>query len=98
VACGLPGLPDYTPRPAAARGIAQGDPIRIYNQRGACQASAEVTDSVPRGTVWMRDGDLGRNTLAAGGHGLPDAATTLLPFTTGQAAYDTWVEVEARPR
>lgn len=78
---------------ANARKIADGDPIRIHNKRGEASALAAITDKVPQGTVWIHDGWPGLNTLTDGGSAIPDAATQIFPFTTGQAAYDAFVEV-----
>jgi anaerobic selenocysteine-containing dehydrogenase len=41
--------------------VKDGDPIRVYNERGEMHARAHVTEDVPAGTVWMRDGWLGLN-------------------------------------
>jgi anaerobic selenocysteine-containing dehydrogenase len=55
-----------SPDDALERGVKDGDAIRVYNQRGEMHARARVTDDVPSGTVWMRDGWLGLNTLTDG--------------------------------
>src|SRR5205085_12607270 len=55
-----------SPADASGRGIGDGDGIRIFNQRGEMRARASVTDRVPPGTVWMRDGWSGLNTLTSG--------------------------------
>jgi biotin/methionine sulfoxide reductase len=44
------------PDDAAARGIADGDIVRLFNQRGACLAAAKVTDGVMRGVVQLPTG------------------------------------------
>ena len=44
------------PADAAARGIAEGDFVRIYNDRGACLASAMVSDAVLAGVVQLPTG------------------------------------------
>lgn len=82
---------------AAARRIADGDAIRIHNDRGECSASAKITDRVQPGTLWIHDGWPGLNTLTDGEEAIPDAATHIFPFTTGQSSYDAFVEV-SRPR
>ncbi|HWT84533.1 MAG TPA: molybdopterin dinucleotide binding domain-containing protein, partial [Myxococcales bacterium] len=69
--------------------------IRIFNGRGEMRARAFVTDRVPPGTVWMRDGWEGLNTLTSGEPVLPDAAVDLFEFSSGQAEFDAHVEVEA---
>jgi anaerobic selenocysteine-containing dehydrogenase len=82
-----------SPADAAARGVTDGAAIRIHNERGALEARARVTDKVPAGTVWMRDGWRGVNNLTSGAPAIPDEACGLFPFTTGQSAYDARVEV-----
>jgi biotin/methionine sulfoxide reductase len=44
------------PDDAAARGIADGDVVRLVNDRGACLAGARVTDAVLRGVVQLPTG------------------------------------------
>jgi anaerobic selenocysteine-containing dehydrogenase len=78
---------------AAARGVADGVPVRVYNDRGEMRCLAHVTDRVPAGTVWMRDGWIGLNTLTSGAAVLPDGAEEILGFSGGQAGYDASVEV-----
>lgn len=79
---------------AAAREVAHGAAIRVYNQRGELLAKAHVTDKIPAGTVWMRDGWPALNRLTAGEPVLPDAAVDLFGFSAGQASFDAMVEVE----
>ena len=79
------------PADAAARGLADGDPIRIANDRGHLCACAHVTDRVPAGVVWMRDGWEGLNRLTSGARTVPDAAAVAFP--SGSAAYEARVEV-----
>ncbi len=86
-----------SPADATQRGLADGDEIRIFNQRGEMRARALVTDRVPPGTVWMHDGWPGLNTLTSGAPVLPDAAVDIFPsFSGGQAEFETRVDV-ARP-
>ena len=100
----LPTLAKADPEPrlwinpgdAAARKLGDGDAIRIFNDRGAMQARAQVTDRVPAGVVWMRDGWAGINTLTSGGRAVPDAAAKAFPG--GQAAYEARVEVSSSGR
>ncbi len=82
---------------AGARGIADGAPIRIHNERGEMAARAHVTARVPAGTVWMRDGWDGLNRLTSGAAVLPDDAVDVFPFAAGQAAFDARVEVSPAP-
>jgi len=44
------------PADAAARGIADGDVVRLFNARGACLATAHVTDDILRGVVQLPTG------------------------------------------
>jgi anaerobic selenocysteine-containing dehydrogenase len=81
-----------SPADAAARQIEDGREIRLVNERGVLQARAYVTERVPAGTVWMRDGWLGLNCLTSGEACLPDAAVDLFPFAAGQATFEALVE------
>ena len=83
-----------SPADAAARGVIDGATIRIHNERGVLSARALVTERIPPGTVWMRDGWLGLNELTAGASVIPDAAVDAFGFSGGQAAFDARVEVE----
>ncbi|HEX4986586.1 MAG TPA: molybdopterin-dependent oxidoreductase [Burkholderiales bacterium] len=82
-----------SPEDAAARDLAEGAAIRIFNARGDLMARAHVTPRIAAGTVWMRDGWPGLNRLTAGAPVLPDAAVDLFGFSAGQAAFDAMVEV-----
>jgi anaerobic selenocysteine-containing dehydrogenase len=82
-----------SPDDAVERGVRDGDAIRVYNQRGKMQARARVTDDIPPGTVWMRDGWLGLNTLTDGTAVIPDEAVDVFGFSGGQASFDAGVEV-----
>lgn len=44
------------PVDAAARGIADGDIVKLFNDRGACLASVKITDSVSAGVVQLPTG------------------------------------------
>jgi anaerobic selenocysteine-containing dehydrogenase len=81
------------PADAAARGLAEGAPVRVHNARGAFLGRAHVTARIPAGTVWMRDGWTGLNRLTSGAPVIPDAAVDLFGFGAGQAAFDAQVEV-----
>ena len=97
----LPSLAKADPEPvlwispadAAARGVADGAAIVMRNARGEMHCRAHVTPRIPPGTVWMRDGWSGLNTLTSGDAVLPDAAVDVLGFSAGQAAFDARVEV-----
>src|SRR4030095_14550950 len=78
---------------AATRSVHDGASIRLYNQRGSLTARARVTDQVPSGTVWMRDGWAGLNNLTAGHAIFPDTAVDMFNFSAGQASFEARVEV-----
>jgi anaerobic selenocysteine-containing dehydrogenase len=61
-----------SPGDAETRNLTDGANIRIFNQRGELTARAHVTEKIPAGTVWMRDGWPGLNTLTSGSAVLPD--------------------------
>ncbi len=84
-----------SPEDAARREIAEGDAVRVYNGGGAFAATAHITDRIPAGVVWMRDGCLDLNQVTSGAPALPETALGLFPFTVGQAEYEAMVEVEA---
>jgi biotin/methionine sulfoxide reductase len=44
------------PHDAGERGIADGDVVRVFNERGACLAGAVVTDAMSRGVVQLQTG------------------------------------------
>jgi anaerobic selenocysteine-containing dehydrogenase len=78
---------------AEARQLSSGDAIKIYNERGEFGAKAHVTDDVPPGVVWIRDGWVGLNHLTSGDAVLTGAALNLFPFSVGQSDYGSKVEV-----
>jgi anaerobic selenocysteine-containing dehydrogenase len=82
-----------SPADAEVRGIQDGASIRIYNARGAFEACAMVTDLIPPGTVWMRDGWEGLNRVTSGKPVLPDAAVDICGFAAGQSHFEALVEV-----
>ena len=82
------------PSDAAARGLKDGSAVRIFNDRGEFRARANVTDRIPAGTVWMRDGWTGLNRLTSGVPAIPDDAVDAFDFSAGQAAFDAMVQVE----
>jgi anaerobic selenocysteine-containing dehydrogenase len=97
----LPSLAKADPEPvlwiapndADKRGIADGAAIRLHNERGELRARARVTEKIPAGTVWMRDGWRGLNDLTSGRPILRDNAVDLFDFSAGQSAYDARVDV-----
>jgi anaerobic selenocysteine-containing dehydrogenase len=82
-----------SPADAAERGISQGDRIEIVNDRARVEARAKVTDDLPPGVVWMRDGWLAVNALTSNQPCVPPAASEALPIPGGQASYEALVEV-----
>jgi anaerobic selenocysteine-containing dehydrogenase len=83
---------DIHPDDAARRGLATGDPVRVFNDRGSLLAAARVTDRARPGvvvapTVWWRK-------LAPGGENA-NAVTSQALTDLGRAAtfYDCLVEV-----
>jgi biotin/methionine sulfoxide reductase len=68
------------PDDAAARGIADGDLVRVFNDRGACLAAARLSDRIRRSVVrlstgaWFDPADAGSN-LPLEKHGNPNALT-----------------------
>jgi anaerobic selenocysteine-containing dehydrogenase len=84
-----------SPADAAARGLADGAWVRVHNERGDFRARSKVTDRMPPGTVWMRDGWEGLNRLTSGRPCIPDGAVDAFGFAAGQAAFDATVEVTA---
>ena len=62
------------PQDAAARGIAEGDVVRVFNRRGACLAGATITDAVCRGVLrlscgaWYDPSDASAQALCAHGN------------------------------
>jgi len=83
-----------SPDDASRRHVEDGDPIRVYNERGEMHARAHVTGDVPPGTVWIRDGWLGLNALTDGGAVIPDEAVEIFGFSGGQASFEAAVEVQ----
>ena len=75
------------------RQLSNGDAIRIYNERGEFGAKAYITDDVPPGVVWIRDGWVGLNHFTSGDVVLAGDALTLFPFSVGQSDYGAQVEV-----
>jgi anaerobic selenocysteine-containing dehydrogenase len=78
---------------AEARQLAHGDAIKIYNERGEFGAKAHITDDVPPGVVWIRDGWVGLNHLTSGDPVLTGDALGLFHFSVGQSNYGAQVEV-----
>ena len=86
------------PADAASRGIRGGDTVRVYNERGACLAGAEVTADVRAGVAVMATGawfDPGADDLER--HGNPNVLTLDVGtsrLSQGPSALSVLVEVE----
>jgi anaerobic selenocysteine-containing dehydrogenase len=95
------GLLELHPTDAAARGVATGDAVEVFNGRGRVELRAQVGEMVPQGVVAAR---LGWNKLAgangngANGHGAANnvnalTSETLTDIGGGATFYSTLVEV-----
>lgn len=87
-----------SPLDANDRGLAEGAEAELFNDGGALRVQLRVTEDVPPGVVWLRDGWLGLNHLTRGAGALDAVAADLIePFRIpgGQAAYDARVDVRA---
>jgi anaerobic dimethyl sulfoxide reductase subunit A len=87
------------PEDAAARGIADGQPVRVFNDRGATVVPARVTDRIARGVVaikegaWFTPGPSGTDT-----RGCANVLTKDLASPCGAPTYNTClVEVAPAP-
>lgn len=90
------------PEDAAARGIAAGDLVRVFNDRGACLAAARLSDRIRRGVVrlstgaWFDPEDHGSNQPLEK-HGNPNALTLDIgasKLSQGCIAQTCLVEIE----
>jgi biotin/methionine sulfoxide reductase len=90
------------PEDAAARGIADGDLLRVFNDRGACLAAARLSDRIRRGVVrlstgaWFDPQDAGSNAPLEK-HGNPNALTLDIgasKLSQGCIAQTCLVEIE----
>lgn len=87
---------------ATARGIADGDLVRVFNDRGACLAAARLSDRIRRGVVrlstgaWFDPADQGSN-MPLEKHGNPNALTLDIgasKLSQGCIAQTCLVEIE----
>ncbi|MFO1081848.1 MAG: molybdopterin-dependent oxidoreductase [Reyranellaceae bacterium] len=90
------------PEDAAARGIADGDLVRVYNDRGACLAAARLSDRIRRNVVrlstgaWFDPAETGSNDPLEK-HGNPNVLTLDIgasKLSQGCIAQTCLVEVE----
>ncbi len=85
-----------SPTDAVERGIANADGITIWNDRATVAATARVTDDVPPGVVWMRDGWVAVNRLTSNESCMTPEQAEALPILGGQATYEALVEVKPK--
>ena len=91
------------PEDAAARGIQDGDAVRIYTVRGACLASAKLTDNVRKNVLIMQTGSWFDPAPDGSGvcvHGNPNAVTPDRPTSAlaqGPGANTCLVRIEKAP-
>jgi biotin/methionine sulfoxide reductase len=90
------------PDDAHARGIGDGDMLRVFNDRGACLAAARLSDRIRRGVVrlstgaWFDPADAGSN-MPLEKHGNPNALTLDIgasKLSQGCIAQTCLVEIE----
>jgi biotin/methionine sulfoxide reductase len=90
------------PEDAAARGVTEGDLVRVFNDRGACLAAARLSDRMRRGVVrlstgaWFDPADRGSNRPLEK-HGNPNALTLDIgasKLSQGCIAQTCLVEIE----
>ena len=84
-----------SPGDASARALGDGDAIRVFNDRGTFDAKAHLTQDIPAGVVWMKDGCVGLNRVTSGAPVVPDAALGFFHFSVGQSSYEANVDVVA---
>ena len=88
------------PADAASRGIADGDIVRVFNDRGACLGGARLDGDVMPGVVVMATGawfDPGASPNEPERHGNPNVLTLDIgtsPLAQGTSALTALVEIE----
>jgi anaerobic selenocysteine-containing dehydrogenase len=99
----LPSLAKVNPGPelwisptdAVDRGIGHGDAIEIVNDRATVEATSRVTEDVPPGVVWMRDGWVAVNRLTSNESCMTPEQAEAFTIIGGQATYEALVEVRS---
>jgi len=90
------------PLDASERGITDGDVVRIFNDRGACLAGVQLTDSIRRGVIelptgsWYEPQDYS-NPDSLEIHGNPNVLTRDIgtsKLAQGPSAHSCLVEIE----
>jgi anaerobic selenocysteine-containing dehydrogenase len=85
------GVLEMHPTDAETRGIADGDEVEVFNERGKIPLRAKVSASVPAGVAASR---LGWNKLTRDGKGINSLTSeTLTDLGGGPTFYSTLVEV-----
>jgi biotin/methionine sulfoxide reductase len=88
------------PHDARARGLEDGDVVRIHNRRGACLAGLQISDAIRTGVVQLAAGawyDPDPDDPSFCRHGNPNVLTPDLPssaLSQGTTAQHTLVEVD----
>ncbi len=86
------------PADAAARGIGDGDVVRVFNDRGACLAGAVISDRIRPGVVRLPTGGwYDPDAKGLDRHGNPNVLTKDVPtsrLSQGTAAHTALVEIE----
>src|SRR5262249_28163163 len=91
-----PGRLEMNAADAAARGIRDGDKVRVFNDRGAVTLAAAVDGTVQPGVVAAR---LNWAKLAADGNSINVLTSErLTDIGRGATFYSTLVQVEALPK
>jgi biotin/methionine sulfoxide reductase len=89
------------PQDAHARGLKDGDVVRIHNQRGACLAGLQISDAIRTGVVQLSTGawyDPDPDDPSFCRHSNPNVLTPDLPssaLSQGTTAQHTLVEVDS---
>ena len=90
-AAGRPSLRIH-PADAVTRGIANGDPVRVRNERGSVALAAELTEDMQPGIVALLHGWWASRIGGSSANALTSAV--LADLGGGSSLHDTWVEVE----
>ena len=97
------GLLEINPKDAASRGIAEGDVVRVFNDRGEMKVYAKLTQAIKPGVVNCYQGGWDTNAVKQYVEGHPNNLThqlanpaqSVIPnFPSNAAYYDCLVQVE----
>ena len=67
----------------------------MFNDRATADATARVTEDVPPGVVWMRDGWVAVNRLTSNDSCMTPEQAEALPILGGQATYEAMIDVRS---